>query len=77
MFFKTYVHKHVMLNKLRSNNSKAAIQSNAKEDESFLNYFQKQESIKNLGSNLENIEKIEKIDSNLNHIESNNIIKKN
>ena len=45
-----------------------------KEDESFLNYFQKQESIKGFGSGLENIEKIENINNNnLINIESNNI----
>ena len=65
-----------ILNESELKNKEIEKEKEKKEDESFLNYFQKQESIKNLGSNLENIEKIEKIDSNLNHIESNNIIKK-
>ena len=65
-----------ILNESELKNKEIEKEKEKKEDESFLNYFQKQESIKNFGSNLENIEKIEKIDSNLNHIESNNIITK-
>ena len=61
-----------LLNESESKNKEIEKEKEKKEDESFLNYFQKQESIKNFGSNLENIEKIENIDDN--YIESNNIL---
>ena len=61
-----------LLNESESKNNEIEKEKEKKEDESFLNYFQKQESIKNFGSNLENIEKIENINDNF--IESNNIL---